>query len=459
MAKKITTVFFCQECGHESSKWMGQCPACKKWNTFVEEKVSVTGSGMGGSAKTTPMREAVKPVEIGAISMKEEERVSTGIVELDRVLGGGIMQGSLILVGGDPGIGKSTLLLQTCRLLANAGHKVLYISGEESLKQIKLRAMRIGDFQDNMLLLCETNLAVVEETIRHSEPEVVIIDSIQTMYQESVASAPGSVSQVREATNVFLQLAKGMGISIFIVGHVTKEGTVAGPRVLEHMVDTVLYFEGDRYASYRILRGVKNRFGSTNEIGVFEMRKEGLVEVENPSEYMLSGKPVGASGSVVVCSVEGTRPILIEIQALVSRTNFGIPRRQTTGTDFNRVNLLMAVLEKRLGLQIGDCDAYVNIAGGMKISEPALDLGLIMAIVSSFKNRAVDEKTLVFGEVGLSGEVRAVNMAQQRVQEAKKLGYETVVMPRVNLEGMDSGCMDGIKVVGVGGIGEAIELI
>ncbi len=459
MAKKITTVFFCQECGHESSKWMGQCPACKKWNTFVEEKVSVTGSGMGGSAKTTPMREAVKPVEIGAISMKEEERVSTGIVELDRVLGGGIMQGSLILVGGDPGIGKSTLLLQTCRLLANAGHKVLYISGEESLKQIKLRAMRIGDFQDNMLLLCETNLAVVEETIRHSEPEVVIIDSIQTMYQESVASAPGSVSQVREATNVFLQLAKGMGISIFIVGHVTKEGTVAGPRVLEHMVDTVLYFEGDRYASYRILRGVKNRFGSTNEIGVFEMRKEGLVEVENPSEYMLSGKPVGASGSVVVCSVEGTRPILIEIQALVSRTNFGIPRRQTTGTDFNRVNLLMAVLEKRLGLQIGDCDAYVNIAGGMKISEPAIDLGLIMAIVSSFKNRAVDEKTLVFGEVGLSGEVRAVNMAQQRVQEAKKLGYETVVMPRVNLEGMDSGCMDGIKVVGVGGIGEAIELI
>ena len=348
------------------------------------------------------------------------------------------MQGSLILVGGDPGIGKSTLLLQTCRLLANAGHKVLYISGEESLKQIKLRAMRIGDFQDNMLLLCETNLSVVEETIRHSEPEVVIIDSIQTMYQESVASAPGSVSQVREATNVFLQLAKGMGISIFIVGHVTKEGTVAGPRVLEHMVDTVLYFEGDRYASYRILRGVKNRFGSTNEIGVFEMRREGLVEVENPSEYMLSGKPVGASGSVVVCSVEGTRPILIEIQALVCRTNFGIPRRQTTGTDFNRVNLLMAVLEKRLGLQIGDCDAYVNIAGGMKINEPAIDLGLIMAIVSSFKNRAVDEKTLVFGEVGLSGEVRAVNMAQQRVQEARKLGYETVVMPRVNLEGMDS---------------------
>jgi DNA repair protein RadA/Sms len=334
---------------------------------------------------------------------------------------------------------------------------VLYISGEESLKQIKLRAMRIGEFSNTMSLLCETNLSTIEDVIRKETPQVVIIDSIQTMYQESVSSAPGSVSQVREATNVFLQIAKGLGISIFIVGHVTKEGTVAGPRVLEHMVDTVLYFEGDRYASYRILRGVKNRFGSTNEIGVFEMRREGLIEVENPSEYMLSGKPVGASGSVVVCSLEGTRPILIEIQALVCHTNFGIPRRQTTGTDFNRVNLLMAVLEKRLGLQIGDCDAYVNIAGGMKINEPAIDLGLVMAIVSSFKNRAIDEKTLVFGEVGLSGEVRAVNMAMQRVQEAKKLGYDTVIMPRVNLDGMDK--IDGIKLIGVGGIGEAIDFI
>lgn len=457
MAKKITTVFFCQECGHESTKWMGQCPACKKWNTFVEEKVSVTGSGMGGASKTVAVREAPKPVEIGTISLNDGERMTTGIEELDRVLGGGIMQGSLILVGGDPGIGKSTLLLQTCRQLSLQGRRVLYISGEESLKQIKLRAMRIGEFQDNMLLLCETNLSLVKEAIQRTNPEVVIIDSIQTMYQEDVSSAPGSVSQVREATNVFLQLAKRLGISIFIVGHVTKEGTVAGPRVLEHMVDTVLYFEGDRYASYRLLRGVKNRFGSTNEIGVFEMRKEGLVEVKNPSEYMLSGKPVGASGSVVVCSIEGTRPILIEIQALVCHTNFGIPRRQTTGTDFNRVNLLMAVLEKRLGLQVGDCDAYVNIAGGMKINEPAIDLGIIMAIVSSFRNRAVDEKTLVFGEVGLSGEVRAVTMAQQRVQEAKKLGYDAVIMPRVNLEGMEP--VKGIKVIGVGGIGEAIDLI
>jgi DNA repair protein RadA/Sms len=462
MAKKITTVFFCQECGHESSKWMGQCPACKQWNTLVEEKVNVTGSGMGGSTKTMGLKDTPKPTNIGDISMHEDERMQTGIKELDRVLGGGIMQGSLTLVGGDPGIGKSTLLLQMCRMLSNAGKRVLYISGEESLKQIKLRAVRIGEFNDStMSLLCETNLSLIEDVIRKETPQVVIIDSIQTMYQETVSSAPGSVSQVREATNVFLQLAKGLGISIFIVGHVTKEGTVAGPRVLEHMVDTVLYFEGDRYASYRILRGVKNRFGSTNEIGVFEMRREGLIEVENPSEYMLSGKPVGASGSVVVCSIEGTRPILVEIQALVCHTNFGIPRRQTTGTDFNRVNLFMAVLEKRLGLQIGDCDAYVNIAGGMKINEPAIDLGLVMAIVSSFKNRPVDEKTLVFGEVGLSGEVRAVNMAVQRVQEAKKLGYETVILPRVNLEGVTSGMdkIEGIKLIGVGGIGEAIDLI
>lgn len=457
MAKKVTTVFFCQECGYETSKWMGQCPGCKQWNTLVEEKVSVTGSGMGGSAKTILHKDAPKPVELSSISMEESDRISTRMEELDRVLGGGIIQGSLTLVGGDPGIGKSTLLLQVCRNLSGAGHKVLYISGEESLKQIKLRANRIGEFKDNMLLLCETNLGLIEEAIKRTAPEVVIIDSIQTMYQEEIGSAPGSVSQVREATNVFMQLAKGLGISIFIVGHVTKEGTVAGPRVLEHMVDTVLYFEGDRHASYRILRGVKNRFGSTNEIGVFEMRKEGLAEVANPSEFMLNGKPVGASGSVVVCSIEGTRPILIEIQALVCKTNFGIPRRQTTGTDFNRVNLLMAVLEKRAGMQIGDCDAYVNITGGIKINEPALDLGIVLAIVSSFKNRPIDEKTICFGEVGLSGEVRAVSQAEQRVQEAKKLGYETVVLPKVSMEGLET--VKGIRLIGISGIGEAIDLI
>lgn len=458
MAKgKMTTVFFCQECGHESSKWMGQCPACKQWNTFVEEKVGISGSGMGGSVKGLNQQNIPKPVAIDSISMEDEERISSNMEELNRVLGGGIVRGSLTLVGGDPGIGKSTLLLQVCRNLTQSGHKVLYISGEESLKQIKLRANRIGTFEKEMLLLCETNLGMVEEAIKRVNPEVVVIDSIQTMYQNEVASAPGSVSQVREATNVFLQLAKGLGISIFIVGHVTKEGTVAGPRVLEHMVDTVLYFEGDRHASYRILRGVKNRFGSTNEIGVFEMREEGLVEVANPSEFMLNGKPQGASGSVVVCSIEGTRPILIEIQALVCRTNFGIPRRQTIGTDFNRVNLLMAVLEKRAGLQIGDCDAYVNIAGGIKINEPAIDLGIIAAIVSSYKNRPIDDKTICFGEVGLSGEVRAVNLAEQRVLEAKKLGYHTVILPKVNVDSLKT--IDGIKIIGVSGIAEVIDLI
>jgi len=391
------------------------------------------------------------------VETDEDDRMLTGIEELDRVLGGGIVKGSLVLVGGDPGIGKSTLLLQVCQRLSAAGRKLLYISGEESLKQIKLRANRMGEFTENLYLLCETSLDVIRGIIEQQKPDMVVIDSIQTMYNEEVASAPGSVTQVRESTNIFMQLAKGFNISIFIVGHVTKEGTVAGPRVLEHMVDTVLYFEGDRHASYRILRGVKNRFGSTNEIGVFEMRKEGLAEVKNPSEFMLSGKPEHASGSVVACAMEGTRPMLMEIKALVCKSNFGMPRRTAAGLDYNRVNLLMAVLEKRLGLQIGDCDAYVNIAGGMKISEPAIDLGLIMAIVSSFKNRAIDERMIVFGEVGLSGEVRAVSMAQQRVQEAKKLGYETVVMPRVNLEGMDR--TDGIRIIGVGGIGEAIDLI
>lgn len=453
MAKKITTVFFCQECGHESTKWLGQCPGCRQWNTFVEERVEASsgrtaGSRQGGSAQ---------PTVLSAISTASEDRILTGIGELDRVLGGGIVTGSLTLVGGDPGIGKSTLLLQTCRQLALAGHKVLYISGEESLKQIKLRADRLGKFSDQMLLLCETNLELIEEIIRKTSPEMVVIDSIQTMYHENVSAAPGSVSQVREATGVLLQLAKGLNVSIFIVGHVTKEGTVAGPRVLEHMVDTVLYFEGDRHASYRILRGVKNRFGSTNEIGVFEMREEGLVEVLNPSEYMLNGRPENASGSVVSCSMEGTRPLLIEIQALVCRSNFGIPRRQAIGTDFNRVNLLMAVLEKRLGLQMGDCDAYVNITGGIRIQEPAIDLGIVLAIVSSFKNRAVDEKTIAFGEVGLSGEVRAVSMAGQRVQEAKKLGFTTCILPASSAESLNR--MDGIRIIGVRSLQDAVDLI
>lgn len=380
----------------------------------------------------------------------------TGIKELDRVLGGGIVPGSLVLVGGDPGIGKSTLLLQVCQRMAQM-KKILYISGEESQAQIKLRANRMGNFTSGLLLLCETNLGIIRSVIEKERPELVVIDSIQTMYSEDVTSAPGSVSQVRESTNVFMQLAKGLCIPIFIVGHVTKEGTVAGPRVLEHMVDTVLYFEGDRHASYRILRAVKNRFGSTNEIGVFEMRQSGLVEVENPSEYMLSGKPENASGSVVACSMEGTRPILLEIQALVCRTNFGMPRRTAAGTDYNRVNLLMAVLEKRLGMSLGNCDAYVNIAGGIKMNEPAIDLGIVMALVSSYRNRPIDEKTIVFGEVGLSGEVRAVNMPEQRVAEAKKLGFETCILPEISLKMVKE--IQGIRLVGVKTVNEAVGII
>ena len=398
-----------------------------------------------------------EPVILKDISLSEDERQTTQIGELDRVLGGGIVPGSLVLVGGDPGIGKSTLLLQVCRNLAEKQVSVLYISGEESLRQIKLRANRIGQFTDKMQLLCETHLEVIREVIERRKPDVVVIDSIQTMFHEDVSSAPGSVSQVRESTNILMQIAKGMGVSIFIVGHVTKEGNVAGPRVLEHMVDTVLYFEGDRHASYRILRAVKNRFGSTNEIGVFEMCNTGLEEVKNPSEYMLNGRPEDASGSVVACSMEGTRPILVEIQALVCQSNFGIPRRTAVGTDFNRVNLLMAVLEKKVGLRLAASDAYVNIAGGMKMTEPAIDLGICLAIVSSAKDIVIPDNVMVFGEVGLSGEIRAVNMAGQRVQEAKKLGFGTVVLPEVCRSSV--GKVEGINLVYVSQIRDAIGYI
>lgn len=455
MAKaKTSTVFFCQSCGYESSKWMGQCPGCKEWNSFVEETVNKTPH-MGVPAPQSARRGNVSPSVLSEISIKEGDKLSTGIGELDRVLGGGIVQGSLTLVGGDPGIGKSTLLLQVCRKLSGSGHKVLYISGEESLAQIKMRADRIGAFTKDMLLLCETNLDDITEVIREQKPEAVVIDSIQTMYNENVSAAPGSVSQVRESTGILLQLAKGLGVSVFIVGHVTKEGTVAGPRVLEHMVDTVLYFEGDRHASYRILRGVKNRFGSTNEIGVFEMREQGLAEVQNASEYMLNGRPENASGSVVTCTMEGTRPLLVEIQALVCHSSFGIPRRQTTGTDFNRVNLLMAVLEKRSGVQLASCDAYVNITGGMKIMEPAIDLGIVLAILSSFKNKALSPKLIAFGEVGLSGEVRAVSMARQRVAEAEKLGFETCIVPYVCAE--DCRKNSRLPIIGVKTVQEAMD--
>lgn len=453
MAKGKTTVFFCQNCGYESSKWLGQCPGCREWNTFVEEmidKKSVSSSG-----KLKPSMKKAEVVPLSQVKASDDERITTEMKELDRVLGGGVVKGSLVLVGGDPGIGKSTLLLQVCRNLSNRNLQILYVSGEESLQQIKIRAQRIGEFSDSLKLLCETNLEIIRETIEREKPQIVVIDSIQTMYHEGVTSAPGSVSQVREATGVFMQIAKGMGISIFIVGHVTKEGVVAGPRVLEHMVDTVLYFEGDRHQSYRILRGVKNRFGSTNEIGVFEMRHEGLVEVENPSEFMLSGKPEGASGSVVACSMEGTRPILLEVQALICRTSFGMPRRTATGTDYNRVNLLMAVLEKRLGMDLANCDAYINIAGGIRMNEPAIDLGIVLAIMSSHFDKSINEKTICFGEVGLSGEVRGVSMAEQRVQEARKLGFETCILPQVCKEAMRD--VTGITLIGVRNVKEALD--
>ena len=451
---KRTTVFFCSQCGYESAKWLGQCPGCREWNTFVEENVSKqVRNSLGKGAVSSDHA----PSKLSAISLDREERIATHIEEFDRVLGGGIVRGSLVLVGGDPGIGKSTLLLQVCKELSDQAEEVLYVSGEESLKQIKMRAVRIGEFNDHLSLFCETDLSLITETIRREKPKVVVIDSIQTMYSDTVTSAPGSVSQVREATGILLQLAKTLNIAIFIVGHVTKEGVVAGPRVLEHMVDSVLYFEGDRYASYRILRGVKNRFGSTNEIGVFEMRGEGLVEVKNPSEYMLSGRPEDASGSVVACAMEGTRPILLEIQALVSRTSFGFPKRQATGADINRVNLLMAVLENRIGLKTSDYDAYINVAGGLRMVEPAIDLGIVMAVVSSYRNKPIPKDVIVFGEVGLSGEVRSVSQPELRAAEAKKLGFQTCILPKTALA--QAKRVTGIKLIGIGSLSEILKYL
>ena len=494
MAKAKATVFFCQNCGYESAKWMGQCPACREWNTFVEEPTAASSSSKSGSKPTAGVVQwgslgldakdgtagpgkvgkgrSKKALPLKDIDVSDADRMSTGIAEMDRVLGGGIVQGSLILVGGDPGIGKSTLLLQVCRNLTNrkpaeelqqgsdgkqGGVKVLYVSGEESQQQIKLRANRMGAFGDSLLLMCETNLGDVQEAIVSLQPQVVIIDSIQTMYSEAVSSAPGSVSQVRETTGVLLQLAKGLGVTIFIVGHVTKEGAVAGPRVLEHMVDTVLYFEGDRHASYRILHGVKNRFGSTDEIGVFEMKQDGLREVPNPSEFMLDGKPEGTSGSVVACSLEGTRPILIEIQALTASSNLAYPRRTADGADLNRVNLLLAVLERRLGMRLSQMDVYVNIAGGVRLREPAVDLGIIIAVISSFKDIVIDDKTLVFGEVGLSGEIRAVSQAPLRVREAVKLGFEKVILPKACMKA--AGEIKGVQLIGVSNVRELISIL
>lgn len=425
---KSKSVFVCQECGYESSGWLGKCPACMQWNTFVEERQTAAPAS-GARAEEG----FVKPVSLGEINSGNEDRSLTGMKELDRVLGGGVVRGSLILVGGDPGIGKSTLLLQICNTI-NPGSKILYVSGEESVGQIKMRADRLGVKRADLFIVSASNYETVTSLIASEKPGLVIIDSIQTVYTDAITSAPGSVSQVREVTAALMKLAKGTGITVMIVGHVTKEGAIAGPRVLEHMVDTVLYFEGDRHLSFRILRAVKNRFGSTNEIGIFEMRDSGLAEVSNPSEMMLSGRPGNVPGSVVVSSLEGTRPMLIEIQSLVCATNFGVPRRMATGIDYNRLTMLMAVLEKRVGLQIYNFDAYVNVVGGIRLDEPACDLGIAAAVASSFRNVPVREGCVLIGEIGLTGEVRAVGQIDKRISEAMRLGFKSVIIPEGNLK-------------------------
>ncbi len=450
MAVKKKMMFFCSECGYESAKWFGNCPSCHKFNTCSEAPEE---RRVGGSS-TPRTRFADKPKPFSEISLEKQERIKTGTGEFDRVLGGGIVRGSLVLVGGDPGIGKSTLLLQMCRDLKD--HSVLYISGEESAEQTKLRADRLGRFEDNVLFLAETSLDNISDIITNDKPEIVVIDSIQTMYSESVESAPGSIGQVREATSTLMRLAKDNTITVFIIGHVTKEGMVAGPRMLEHMVDTVLYFEGDNSAVYRVLRAVKNRFGSTNEIGVFEMTESGLNEVLNPSAYMLEGRPHDEPGSVITSIMEGTRPILVEIQALVCQSNYQMARRTAAGTDYNRVNLLMAVTEKRLGISLAGCDAYVNVVGGMKINEPGMDLPIILALLSSYRNKPVGDKTIAFGEVGLTGEVRSVSMIPQRIFEAVKMGYDTFIVPKGAMARMkiDKKLPENVKLIEVSNIRE-----
>ncbi|GGE83922.1 DNA repair protein RadA [Priestia taiwanensis] len=453
MAKQKTK-FMCQDCGYESPKWMGKCPGCNAWNKMVEE-IAPQKSSRRLTYTTTLSTEASKPQKITSVETKNEARIPTKFSEFNRVLGGGIVQGSLVLIGGDPGIGKSTILLQVSSQVAEANHRVLYISGEESPKQIKLRAERLGVESDNLYVLSETDLQYITRYIEEVNPDLVVIDSIQTIYLSEVTSAPGSVSQVRECTAELMKLAKTKGIPIFIVGHVTKEGSIAGPRMLEHMVDAVLYFEGERHHTYRILRAVKNRFGSTNEMGIFEMKELGLEEVLNPSEIFLEERPVGVAGSTVVASMEGTRPVLVEIQALISPTSFGNPRRMATGIDHNRVSLIMAVLEKRVGLLLQNQDAYLKVAGGMKLDEPAIDLAVALSIASSFKDKPTSPTDVVVGEVGLTGEVRRVARIEQRVQEAAKLGFKRIIIPNKNFGGWT--IPDGIEVIGVNNVGEAIR--
>jgi DNA repair protein RadA/Sms len=431
--KKIRTAFFCQNCGFQSPKWTGKCPACGEWNRFVEEEVREFEAAMPAELQFNE-----SPLSIDAIEADEKERIASGFEEVDRVLGGGIVGGSAVLVGGDPGIGKSTLLLQMMDKLAKRNRKVLYISGEESAKQIKLRGQRIGATSNNLLILVEVSLENILKYIREIKPTAVVVDSIQTIYSSALSSAPGSVGQVREASERLIIQSKKTGVPVFLIGHVTKDGSIAGPKVLEHMVDTVLYFEGDSGHSYRIIRGIKNRYGPTNEIGVFEMRERGLIEVSNPSEYFLAERPEGTAGSVVVPSMEGTRPILVEIQALVTPTSFGMPRRTAIGVDYNRVSLLVAVLDKVCGLHLGNHDIFVNVAGGVKLDEPAVDLGIVSSIASSFLDRSIDSGTVVFGEIGLTGEVRGINQMEVRIKEAARMGFGRCIMPRTQLRDADS---------------------
>jgi DNA repair protein RadA/Sms len=455
MAKQKTK-FMCQECGYESAKWMGKCPGCGEWNKMVEEIERSTSNRRGAFTHSMNDKTVTKATPITAIETENEPRVQTDLHELNRVLGGGVVRGSLVLIGGDPGIGKSTLLLQVSAQLAVKQHRVLYISGEESLRQTKLRADRLGITSSNLIVYSETNLEDINQTIEAMEPAFVIIDSIQTIFHPNVTSAPGSVSQVRECTAELMRIAKTKGIAIFIVGHVTKEGSIAGPRLLEHMVDTVLYFEGERHHTYRILRAVKNRFGSTNEMGIFEMKEAGLEEVENPSEIFLEERSQGAAGSTVVASMEGTRPVLVEVQALISPTSFGNPRRMATGIDHNRVPLLMAVLEKRVGMLLQNQDAYLKVAGGVKLDEPAIDLAIAVSIASSFRDKPTRATDCIIGEVGLTGEVRRVSRIEQRVQEAAKLGFERVILPANNLGGWKG--PQGIELIGVSTVAQALNV-
>ena len=453
---KIKTKYVCQSCGYENPKWLGKCPECMKWNTFVEE---IEDKSLKSNHRETFVidKSSQKPVNINSITIKHEERFSSGINELNRVLGGGIVRGSLVLVGGDPGIGKSTLLLQVSESVAQSGKKVLYISGEESESQIKMRAERLNAKSENLFIMAENNLNIIEHNLEGFDPDLIILDSIQTVFTPDIASAPGTVSQIKEGTSRFMRISKKMGISTFVVGHVTKEGALAGPKIMEHMVDTVLYFEGERYNTYRLIRAVKNRFGSTNELGVFEMSEKGLQELENPSKALISEKPENASGSVIVSTVEGTRPMLLELQALVSPTSFGIPRRTATGIDFNRVNLLLAVLEKRAGMQIQNQDVYLNIVGGIKINEPSMDLGVILAVASGFRNIPISGEVAVTGEVGLTGEIRGVSYIEKRISECRKLGFKKIIIPKSNYEAVKD--VKGIEIWPVENVRQAINMV